>query len=166
MENEEKLLTYPDPHLRRVSDFVSEVTPDVVARIESMFKIMVKGRGIGLAAPQIGWNVRIFVANVTGKESDNIVFINPEILERQGRVTDEEGCLSFPDVFVKVERPKSVVMAGLDIHGERQEMRAEGLTARCLLHEYDHLDGLLFIDRLSPVQQKRMKNRIRELADD
>lgn len=165
MSSAEVILTYPNPLLRRVALPVAEITPEIASRARAMFQVMTDDHGIGLAAPQIGWNIRLFVVNVTGKPDGNIAFVNPEIIERHGRATAEEGCLSVPGIFAKVERPKRIVIAGLDLEGKAQELQVEDLMARCLLHEYDHLDGLLFIDRVSPIHQRRIKKQLKELED-
>lgn len=158
-----EILTYPDPKLRRTAEPVDEVTPEIRERIAEMFEVMVEDRGIGLAAPQIGWNVRIFVMNLTGKPEDNVALINPTITERVGRAKAEEGCLSLPGIYAKVERPKRIVMEGTTPEGEQVAIEADGLTARCLQHEFDHLDGILFIDRVSPISKRRIKKKLEAL---
>ena len=122
MSSAEVILTYPNPLLRRVAVPVAEITPEIAARAQAMFQVMAEDRGIGLAAPQIGWNVRLFVVNLSGKPEDNIAFVNPEIVERQGRATAEEGCLSLPGIWAKVERPKKIVLAGLDLLDQPGEL--------------------------------------------
>lgn len=162
----EKVLVYPDPRLRRVAKAIEEVSPEVVERVEKMFEIMAKDRGIGLAAPQIGWDVRLFVVNVTGQLEDKIALINPEVTERFGQVTMEEGCLSLPNIWAKVERPRDIVISGTTPGGEEVHVKASGLVARCLLHELDHLDGILFIDRVTAARKRRLKKLLKGLKED
>jgi peptide deformylase len=167
MDTPDRVLVYPDPRLRQVAEPVVEITPELIERVKGMFPIMYAEKGIGLAAPQIGWNVRLFVVNVSGEPGDELVVINPEIVEKNGGTwTMEEGCLSLPGINGKVKREKRVVFHGSDLEGEGFELEAEGLVGRCLLHEYDHLDGVLFIDRLSSAKKMSIKRKLRELEDE
>jgi peptide deformylase len=139
-----------DPILRQATTPVREVTEELGRLIDDMFDTMHHARGIGLAAPQVGRSERIAVVEV---EEDKLVLINPEVVEREGRAKGEEGCLSIPDIYADVERPKTVTVRALDREGKPFEIEATGLLARCLQHEIDHLDGKLFLDYLSVLKR-------------
>lgn len=160
-----EVLKYPDPRLRRIAEKVTEVTPEIRERAEQMFEVMKEDHGIGLAAPQIGWNVRLFVMNVTGEPGDNLALINPVIANKNGRCTMEEGCLSLPGIYAKVVRPEKIVIEGTTLDGEEVAVEAEGLNARCILHEYDHLDGILFIDKVAPAKKRTLKKKLKKLEE-
>ena len=161
------ILTYPNPRLRQKAKPITELTDELVEQIQAMFLLMHEAKGIGLAAPQLGWGVRLFVINVSGKPEDELALINPEIVEKTGGFwTCEEGCLSLPGVHGKVKRAKRVVVHAIDLDGEEIEVEAEGMVGRCILHEYDHLDGVLFIDRLSPAKKQSIKRRLRDLEEE
>ncbi|MGE0707556.1 MAG: peptide deformylase [Planctomycetota bacterium] len=167
MDHADHVIRYPDPRLRRKAEPVGELTPELKARIEAMFPLMYRSKGIGLAAPQLGWNVRLFVMNLTGEPKDELALVDPEIVEEGGGTwVLEEGCLSLPGIYGKVKRDKRVVMRGRDLDGEQVQVEAEGMVARCMLHEFDHLDGILFIDRLSPVKKQSIKRRLRTLEEE
>jgi len=158
------ILTYPDPRLRQVSQPVTEITEEIRAQILALFPAMYEDNGIGLAAPQVGWHARIFVVNVSGEPQDELAFVNPEITDRSGGMWSfEEGCLSLPGIRGKVKRERNITLRGTDLDGNPIELEADGLVARCILHEYDHLDGVLFIDRLSPAKRQSIKRKLREL---
>ena len=140
-----------DPILRQATTPVAEITDDVQRLIDDMFQTMHHARGIGLAAPQVGRTVRLAVIDL-GK--DPFVIINPEIIESSsGKAKGEEGCLSIPDIYADVERPKTVTIRALDRTGKTFEREAADLLARCLQHEIDHLDGKLFLDYLSVLKR-------------
>ena len=160
-----EVLKYPDPRLRRVAKKVTEVTPEIRQRAEQMFALMVEDKGIGLAAPQIGWNIRLFVMNVSGDPEDNLALLNPVIATKAGRSTMEEGCLSLPGIYAKVTRAEKIVIEGTTLEGDEVTVEAEGLTARCILHEYDHLDGILFTDKVSPIRKRSLKKKLKILED-
>jgi len=145
-----ELRLYPDPILKRRGAPISTIDESVRARVREMFHIMYEHRGIGLAAPQVGWSARVFVINlaVDPEDSDGeMVFINPEVEGPAGSESEEEGCLSFPDLRMPITRPESVRCAATDLDGSRFEIETDGLLARCIQHEVDHLDGILFVDR-------------------
>jgi peptide deformylase len=151
-----KLRYYGDPILRRKAEPVASVTPEVRELIRGMFDCMYRERGVGLAAPQVGVAQRVFVVDVEGDEGERAKFalVNPGIVEAKGTITGEEGCLSIPGIHADVKRSAEVVFEALDENGARFRVRAEGLLARALQHELDHLDGVLFIDRLSAIRRK------------
>lgn len=139
-----------DPVLRQATTPVVEVTDELRRLISHMFDTMYHARGIGLAAPQVGRTERIAVVDV---DDNPLVLINPEVVERNGKAKGEEGCLSIPDIYADVERPRDVTVRALDRDGEPFEITATDLLARCLQHEIDHLDGKLFIDYLSVLKR-------------
>lgn len=153
-----------DPVLRQATIPVTGITDELQQLIDDMFETMHHARGIGLAAPQVGRTERLAVVQV-GDEP--MVIINPEIVSSSSsRAKSEEGCLSIPDVYADVERPKSVVVRALDRQGASFEVEANELLARCLQHEIDHLDGKLFLDYLSVLKRTAALAKWRLKADD
>jgi peptide deformylase len=150
---------YGDAILRRRAQAVREVTPEIRRFVDDMIETMYDEVGIGLAAPQVGMSVRLMVV---GDESGRTAraLINPLIAEQGGEVTAEEGCLSLPGIFAPVTRAEWVRLEAQDLEGAPVSIRARGLTARVFQHEMDHLDGVLFIDRLDPMTRDRIKRRI------
>jgi peptide deformylase len=151
---------YGDPILRQLAAPVAAVTPEIKTLIADMAETMWHQVGIGLAAPQIGVSLRIFVMD-DGKRGARAI-VNPVVTERGGVVKEEEGCLSLPGIFAEVERSKSLHIEGLDGDGEPISFEAQGLQAKIIQHELDHLDGVLFIDRLPPVTRDRIKKKIQK----
>jgi peptide deformylase len=144
------ILTDEDPLLRKTSREVSEITPRIETLIEDMLDTLYEtGNGIGLAAPQVGVLRRIFVIDLQeDEESQPLVFINPEIYETDGSQVNQEGCLSVPGRWGEVERPAHLRVRALNAKGEPFDMEATGLLATCICHENDHLDGILFTDKV------------------
>jgi peptide deformylase len=159
------IVKYPDPVLSRKGAAVTEFGPDLAQFVQEMWASMYAAHGIGLAAPQIGVSRRITVIDVSFKErpAEKLVLINPEIIERQGKQFEEEGCLSLPEIREKVQRAARVKVRAQDVNGEFFEAEGDELLARAIQHEIDHLDGVLFIDRLSPLKRDLVKRRIRKL---
>lgn len=152
---------YPDKILKKKAEEVREITPELKKLAEDIMQTMLKSEpeGIGLAAPQIGVSKRIFVARI---ERNPIVFINPKIIKKSGRKSvEEEGCLSLPDVWLKIKRPKEIGVEAIDINGGKFRIKADGLMARVLQHEIDHLDGILIIDRISLIQKLKIKRTLK-----
>jgi len=145
---------------------VEAVTPEIQALINDMIQTMYAAPGVGLAAPQVGVGVRIFVCDISvGRNAGELLtFINPTFIERDGMQLEEEGCLSAPGFNATVARPSRAVLKGLDRNGEEQTIEATGLLARCFQHEMDHLDGLIFIDRLRGLQKDLIVRKIKKLA--
>ena len=167
MDTADRILIYPDPLLRQTSAPVTEVTPELAERVQAMFPLMYEAKGIGLAAAQVGWHVRLFVVNLSGEPEDELVVINPEIMLKDGGTWSiEEGCLSLPGINGKVKREKHIVIQGVDLEGEGFEIECDGMIARVILHEYDHLDGVLFIDRLSTAKKQSIKRKLRVLEEE
>ena len=154
------ILHYPDERLREKGERIEVVTDEVRALIDDMAETMYAAPGVGLAATQIGEAVQLFVVDTAeeGAPSDFRVFINPEILEREGELTWSEGCLSFPGVNEEIERAAKVRVRALDRDGKPFELEAEGLLAVAIQHEFDHLQGVLMIDHMGPLK-KRMTHR-------
>ncbi len=167
-----EVLQFPDPRLKRVSEPIGEMTDELRELARDMLDVMYNEPGIGLAAPQLGVSVRMFVIDTGWNDEDEErnprVVINPEISEREGRITWEEGCLSVPDYTATVERDAQITLKGQDLDGNPIEERAEGVRAVCIQHEIDHLDGMLFIDRISRLKRslyvKKRKKQI--MAED
>ena len=139
------------PVLRERTPPVAEVTDDLRRLVDDMFETMHAAKGIGLAAPQVGRRERLFVAEV---DERRVVLVNPEIVLTEGKVKGEEGCLSIPEVYGDVERAARVTLRGRDANGQPVEVAADGLLGRCLQHEFDHLEGRLFLDHLSMFKKK------------
>jgi peptide deformylase len=139
-----------DPILRQATTPVAAMTEELLRLIADMFDTMHHARGIGLAAPQVGRTERLAVVEV---DEERFVLINPEVLAREGRAKGEEGCLSIPDVYADVERPKTVTVRAFDENLAPYEIEATDLLARCMQHEIDHLDGKLFLDYLSVLKR-------------
>jgi peptide deformylase len=139
-----------DPILRQATTPVETVTDELRLFVKDMFATMYHARGIGLAAPQVGRTERITVIDV---DEQPLVLVNPQVVSVSGRAKGEEGCLSIPDIYGDVERPKSVTIRAQDLEGKVFEIEATDLLARCMQHEIDHLDGKLFIDYLSVLKR-------------
>ena len=164
-----EVLQFPDPRLKRVSTPIGEITDELRALAADMCEVMYDEPGIGLAAPQVAEAVRLIVVDTDWTEEDAernpTVIVNPEILERHGTLVWNEGCLSVPDFTADVERAERVVLRGTDLDGNAIEEDAEGLRAVCFQHEIDHLDGILFIDRISRLKRSMYaKKRKKQLA--
>gem|GEM_PF-28181 len=154
------ILHYPDKRLRDPARTVSEFTPALHALIDDMAETMYAAPGVGLAAPQIGEALRLFIIDIADESepSDLRVFINPEILESNGKITWEEGCLSFPGITEEIERSAHVKVRAQDRSGEPFELEAQGLLAVAIQHEFDHIQGTLMIDRMGALK-KRLTHR-------
>jgi len=154
---------YGDPLLRKKAEPVKNITPEIQTLIEDMVETMYVALGIGLAAPQIGVSLRVIVVDEGGKGSTGPrgAFINPAIVAQMGSVRAEEGCLSLPGVYGDVIRAEWVRVEALDRQGAPVQIEARGLLARVFQHELDHLDGLIFLDRLDKVQRDRIKRKIK-----
>jgi len=156
-----RVLKYGDPGLRRRASPVGPVTPEIRAVIADMTETMYDEVGIGLAAPQVGISLRLIV--IADEEGRGVqAVLNPAIVEQGGETTGEEGCLSIPGVFAPVVRSAWVKVEARDVNGQPLAINARGLRARVLQHEIDHLDGVLFIDRVDPVTRDRIKRKIKK----
>ncbi len=155
-----KIIYLPDPRLRLVSAPIDKFDDKLHALIDDMFDTMYDAKGVGLAAPQIGINIRLSVVDVTGDKSQQLVLINPEIFAEEGQVKYQEGCLSVPSVYDTVIRAEKVTLRAQDKFGEWFEMQAEGLLGECFQHEIDHLNGKLFVDLLSPLKRSMARKKL------
>lgn len=158
-----EILLYPDPRLREKAEPVDEITDEIREKALTLLTMLEKRGGIGLAAPQVGWGVRIFAVNTTGEEDDSLILVNPEIIETNGTWLMDEGCLSIPGINGKIKRPKEIVVKAQSLDGEEFTVKADGLVARCIMHEYDHLEGILLIDRLSSAKKHAIKKKLKIL---
>ncbi|MCK5568168.1 MAG: peptide deformylase [Spirochaetes bacterium] len=155
---------YPDPVLRKISDEVHEINESTRALIKDMFEIMEEEGGIGLAAPQVGISKRIIVLSLKEKNFEKMALVNPVIVSSSKETAFmEEGCLSIPGINADVQRSTKLIARGLTRSGKMVEITASNLLTRVLLHEIDHLDGVLFIDRLSDKEKKKVEGDLQTL---
>ena len=159
---------FGDPVLRKKAVPVKEITPEIRDLAEGMFEVMYTARGIGLAAPQVGASQRVFIVDVEPEEGARVkrVFVNPVLVAKEGSMIGEEGCLSIPGLYADVKRAARVVFEALDETGAPFRIEAEGLLARVLQHELDHLDGVLFIDRLSIIRRKLLEPKLEKIRQE
>ena len=157
-----QILHYPDPRLRRVAEAVEPVDDEIRALIDDLADTMYQAPGIGLAAPQINVAKRIIVIDTSSTKSELLVLVNPEITDRQGKQTLEEGCLSVPGIYDTVTRAERIKVRALDRHGKLFELEASELLATCIQHEIDHLEGKLFVDYLSRLKQQRIRKKMQK----
>lgn len=156
-----RILQVPDPILKKPAAPVERIDDRLRRLMDDMLETMYAAPGIGLAAPQVGVSQRVAVVDVSDAKNAPLRLVNPRITWQSDLlVAAEEGCLSLPDQYAEVRRPEAVEIAYLDEHGAERTLRAEGLLARCLQHEIDHLDGILFIDHLSPLKRNMILKRL------
>jgi len=160
-----EVVCYPDPRLREICTPVGQVDQKVRQLVERMFELMFAARGVGLAGPQVGVTVRIFVASPTFDPGDRRVYVNPQIVSAKGSQDGEEGCLSFPGISCKIKRAGIVTIRATNLDGQSFEETAEGLAARIFLHECDHLDGKLLVDRMGSVARLANRRGLKELEE-
>ena len=163
-----KIVKYPDPILSRPGEPITEFNAELRKLVADMFETTYAEQGIGLAAPQVNVSKRLLTIDLSlGKEpKDKLVLINPEIIFSDGKVYAEEGCLSFPDIREKVSRHAKVRIRAQDEHGKWFEMDGEDVLARCFQHEIDHVDGMLFIFRMSALKRDLALRKIRKMQRD
>lgn len=161
------ILHYPDKRLREPGKKVEAFTPELSALIDDMAETMYAAPGVGLAATQIGELLQLFIVDVADEDepSDLRVFVNPEILERDGQVSWQEGCLSFPGVQEEIDRAKTIRVRAQDRHGKTFELEAEGLLAVAIQHEFDHLQGVLMIDHMGALKKRLTHRRMVKRAE-
>jgi peptide deformylase len=175
-----EILKFPDPRLRKKGVAVKEVTPELKTFAQDMLETMYASKGIGLAAAQVDKQIRLITIDARPRENGRykpeemteleqavqqpLVLFNPVITKKEGKTTYDEGCLSVPTYFETVERFNWIEVQGLDIDGKPVTIQTDGLLAICIQHEIDHLDGKLFIDRLSPVKSMRIKSKIKKFG--
>lgn len=160
-----EVVKFPEPVLAKRADEVTKFDAGLAKLVDEMFDSMYAAQGIGLAAPQIAISKRITVIDVSFKErpEEKLALINPEIVEREGRQVEEEGCLSLPEIREKVVRAEWVKVKAQNVKGEWFEVEGTELLARALQHEIDHLDGVLFIDRISRLKRELVMRKIKKL---
>jgi peptide deformylase len=160
-----EIRVYPDPVLRMRAEPVTEFDASLERLVRGMAETMYTAPGVGLAAPQVGVSKRLFMIDLRSPQREDLhVFINPEIVEREGEITWEEGCLSFPDIHTEVERSRRVVIRALDVRGEPFELEGVDLMAVAMQHELDHLDGRLLIDNMAPIDRALLRRRMTRRA--
>lgn len=160
-----KIILYPDPRLKKVSQRVETFDASLKELAARMFELMREAKGVGLAAPQVGVNLRLFVMNPTGEPQDDRVYVNPVLSDGEGEEEAEEGCLSLPDIHTNVVRFKQLKMAAQDLDGKPIEEAANGFVPRVWQHEFDHLNGTLLTDRMGPVARMANRKRLKELEE-
>jgi peptide deformylase len=158
------ILHFPDTRLRNVAKPVAQVDDSVRKLIDDMLETMYQAPGIGLAAIQVNQPRRVIVVDISEERNQPLALINPEILDRQGEEEMDEGCLSVPGVYEKVQRAERVRVRALDRDGKSFEMEVDGLLAVCIQHEIDHLDGKLFVDYLSNLKRQRIRKKLEKEA--
>ena len=162
------ILIHPDPRLRKVCKPITEIDDEVRALADEMLATMYEANGLGLAAPQIGVTRRLFVMDCASRDEDAkpdpVCVINPEIVSvSEETVEREEGCLSIPEIFTNIERPEAVRLRFIDQHGTEHEQDFDGIRARCVQHEVDHLNGKLFIDYISAMRRQMITSKMKKL---
>ena len=160
------ILRLGDSILSEPARAVETITPEIETLIDDMIETMYAAPGIGLAAPQVGVSLKIFVIDLSlGKDPDGLhTMINPQFLEREGMQLEEEGCLSIPGFTATVARPSRVLVEGLNRHGEKYRLEGTGLLARALQHEVDHLNSCLFVDRLRGISRDLILRKVKKLS--
>ena len=159
------IIRYPDPGLVRVAEPITDFGPALAALAERMLVMMAQANGVGLAAPQLGLALRLFVCNHTAEPEDNRVVVNPELHDLEGAAEGDEGCLSIPDVTVRVRRPERCRLVARDVTGAQYEVIGDGLQARVWQHENDHLDGKLILRYMDEADRLANRRAIKSLED-
>lgn len=160
-----KIVPYPHPILRVRSKPIKRVDQQLREIVDQMLDLMYEANGVGLAANQVALPIRLFIANPTGQRGDGeeLVLLNPELQRPKGSEIEQEGCLSLPGLYGQVKRPKSIRLSAYDLQGNQIERTVDGFLARVLQHENDHLDGVLFIDRLTDDGKRELQTEIDEM---
>lgn len=161
-----EIVLYPDPVLRRPTTPVGEIDDEIRELVPAMIEAMHRVRGLGLAANQVGIGKRLAIVSDTGIPGDERIVINPELLHQEGAVAMDEGCLSFPGLAGLITRAERVRVRYRNLDGETVEEETGGLLARCFLHEIDHLDGVMFISKMTPADRFRIKRALREMEEE
>ena len=160
-----RILPYPDPFLRRNAKPVKEISDQLRRKTAEMFTVMYAAKGLGLAGTQVGLDAAVFVLNMNGEPSGEMVFINPELVVGTGDIHEPEGCLSLPGLEAKVHRYAHICVRALDLDGNPFEFEGSDLVARAIQHEMDHLAGVLFIDKIGPAARIGLRSRLKELEE-
>ena len=154
-----EILKYPDKRLRTVAKPVMDVNSEIKKQVKDMFETMYDAPGIGLAATQVNFHQRLIVIDISDECNQPLCLINPEIIEKNGEIEWEEGCLSVPNYYESVKRANEIKVSALNELGQSVEIEANEMLAVCIQHEMDHLNGILFVDHLSKLKQKRLKKK-------
>jgi len=160
-----QIIFWPDPRLKKISPPVKAFDQELRDLSARMFDIMRENKGVGLAAPQVGRNIRFFVMNATGMPADDRVYVNPLVSDADGEEEDEEGCLSLPDIRIQVLRNKTMRITAFDLDGKQFEQVESGFPARVWQHEIDHLNGIMLTDRMGPVARMANRRKLKELDE-
>lgn len=155
-----EILQFPDPRLRIKAKPVKSVDDELRRQVEDMYETMYASKGVGLAATQVNIHLQFFTMDVSENHNQPMCIINPEIIHREGKIFEGEGCLSVSGAYDKIERAQKVRLRATDLDGNPLEFDAEDLMAVCIQHEMDHLNGVLFIDHLSRLKQERIRSKI------
>lgn len=161
-----EIVKYPDPVLRRSAEKITTFDSELNKTASDMLNTMYTLKGVGLAAPQVGMGLSLLVLNPTGDPSntdEELVLVNPEVVSRKHLEWDEEGCLSFPGIYAEVERHRDIVLRYKNLDGEDVEIKSTEFQARIIQHEMDHLQGILFVDRLTPTDKIRLRAKLQEM---
>jgi len=154
------ILNFPDPRLRTKAKQVTEFNQDIITLTDNMLETMYEAPGIGLAATQVNVHQRIITIDISEEKNQPLVVINPQIIEKEGEQSIDEGCLSIPGIYEPVKRYNSIRLKAQDKHGEFYELDAEELLSVCIQHEMDHLEGKLFVDYLSEMKRNRIRKKL------
>ncbi|HMB96100.1 MAG TPA: peptide deformylase [Tepidisphaeraceae bacterium] len=165
MFEELEILTWPDPRLKKISQPITQFTPELAQLAQRMFDLMREHKGVGLAAAQVGQNIRMFVMNGTGTPEGDRVYINPVLSDPDGEEESEEGCLSLPNINAQISRNKTLRMQAQDLQGNRFDELQSGYIARIWQHETDHLNGVLITDRMGLGDKLKYRKTLRDLEE-
>ena len=160
-----KIILWPDPRLKKVSKEVTTFDDSLKTLTDRMFLLMREHRGVGLAAPQVGINLRLFVMNPTGQPEDDRIYVNPILTEAEDEEEAEEGCLSLPNINVNIWRTRKMHMEAQELTGRKFNQEATGYHARIWQHEFDHLNGILLTDRMGPVAKLANRRILKDLEE-
>ena len=166
MPEELQIINWPDPRLLKVSEPIATIDASIRELAVRMLEMMREAKGVGLAAPQVGKNIRLFVINPTGEPGDNRVYVNPILTEAEGEEEAEEGCLSLPDIHVTVPRSKTIRMQATDLEGQPIDIKETGYVARIWQHENDHLNGVLITSHMGLGDKLRYRKALKQLEED
>jgi peptide deformylase len=165
MHEDLKIILWPDPRLTKVSKAVDVFDENLKSLAARMFELMRQAKGVGLAAPQVGHNIRLFITNHNGEPGSDRVYVNPVLVDADGEEQAEEGCLSLPKINIDVIRSKAMRIKAMDSEGKPFELMETGYLARVWQHETDHLNGILLIDRMGPVAKMANRKLLKELRE-
>ena len=154
-----EILKYPDKRLRTIASPVQEVNNEIKKQVKDMFETMYAAPGIGLAATQVNFHQRLIVIDISDEGNEPLCLINPEIMQKNGEIEYEEGCLSVPNYYESIKRANEIKVSAQNELGKTFEIEAEEMLSICIQHEMDHLNGILFVDHLSKLKQKRLKKK-------